>query len=405
MLQFENQYRSTDGQTDLDAEFLNKVFRSVDARIHKIELIEREWLAEARKLVELGQARIDLVLQPAVDSISRQVELGFLQATVNSSVTFQTGVVNVVLVEGDDRQFFRPSPFVVLTRESNADDYAVGRVTAPYDNVSGELQIDVIDFSSATAGPFLDCIVSVTSGAALAAIQIGAGIQQAKADAIQAKADAVEAAGVAVAAGGLASDSATDALQSKNSAVSAAGDAVTAAAIVSNLSTQILALDAISAEIASVAAGVTDIATVAANLTAILDAAALVNGLTATTSEIRSGASGKIVDASGLFAASEFVNLAYSPTISVDLNAGLNFSATLTGSPTIANPTNAKAGQSGVIEIIQDATGFRVPTFGSAFVFQGGTPAFSTAANAVDLVPYVVRSVSPLTLRCSFSGA
>lgn len=80
-------------------------------------------------------------------------------------------------------------------------------------------------------------------------------------------------------------------------------------------------------------------------------------------------------------------------TITPDFAAGNNFSVTLGGNRTLANPTNLTAGQSGSIFITQDATGSRTLAYGSSWDFIGGTaPTLSTAANAVDRIDYVVRN-------------
>jgi|688.fasta_scaffold134462_5 hypothetical protein len=80
-------------------------------------------------------------------------------------------------------------------------------------------------------------------------------------------------------------------------------------------------------------------------------------------------------------------------TITPDFAADCNFTVTLGGSRTIANPTNITAGQSGSIFIVQDGTGSRTLSWGSSWDFPGGTaPTLTTTANAVDRVDYVVRT-------------
>jgi hypothetical protein len=87
-------------------------------------------------------------------------------------------------------------------------------------------------------------------------------------------------------------------------------------------------------------------------------------------------------------------------TITPDFAAGNNFSVTLGGSRTLANPTNLTAGQSGVIVVTQDGTGGRTLAFGSNWKFPGGTaPTLTTAANAVDVIAYYVESSSRITAR------
>lgn len=80
-------------------------------------------------------------------------------------------------------------------------------------------------------------------------------------------------------------------------------------------------------------------------------------------------------------------------TITPDFSVTNNYSVTLGGNRTLANPTNITAGQSGSIFVSQDATGSRTLAFGSYWDFAGGTaPTLSTAASAVDRIDYVVRT-------------
>jgi hypothetical protein len=87
-------------------------------------------------------------------------------------------------------------------------------------------------------------------------------------------------------------------------------------------------------------------------------------------------------------------------TITPDFAAGNNFSVTLGGNRTLANPTNQTAGQSGVIVVTQDGTGGRTLAFGSNWKFPGGTaPTLTTTAAAVDVIAYYVESSSRITAR------
>ena len=80
-------------------------------------------------------------------------------------------------------------------------------------------------------------------------------------------------------------------------------------------------------------------------------------------------------------------------TITPDFSVTNNYSVTLGGNRTLANPTNITAGQSGSIFVSQDGTGSRTLAFGSYWDFAGGTaPTLSTAASAVDRIDYVVRT-------------
>ena len=92
--------------------------------------------------------------------------------------------------------------------------------------------------------------------------------------------------------------------------------------------------------------------------------------------------------------------LTYSATVTPDFNTGVNFGVTLTGNVTIANPTNIKVGQTGVIRIQQDATGTRTLAWGSYFKTASGVAKTgTTTANAIDIWKYHVVSPTLILLQ------
>jgi hypothetical protein len=87
-------------------------------------------------------------------------------------------------------------------------------------------------------------------------------------------------------------------------------------------------------------------------------------------------------------------------TITPDFAAANNFSVTLGGNRTLANPSNLVAGQSGIIVITQDGTGSRTLAYGSYFKFSNGTaPTLTTTASAVDVLAYYVESSTRITAK------
>jgi len=87
-------------------------------------------------------------------------------------------------------------------------------------------------------------------------------------------------------------------------------------------------------------------------------------------------------------------------TITPNFATANNFSVTLGGSRTLANPTNLTAGQHGCIVITQDGTGSRTLAYGSYFKFPAGAaPTLTTTANAVDVLAYFVESSTRITAR------
>ena len=88
-----------------------------------------------------------------------------------------------------------------------------------------------------------------------------------------------------------------------------------------------------------------------------------------------------------------------SGSVTLNFNTNQNFVLTLTGNVTLANPSTEATGQCGFIIFIQDGTGSRTVSLGTDYETAGGAGlTLSTAASAVDIVPYVVQSSSNILL-------
>ena len=80
-------------------------------------------------------------------------------------------------------------------------------------------------------------------------------------------------------------------------------------------------------------------------------------------------------------------------SIAVDFALGNNFLVTIGGNRTLAAPSNAVAGQTGQIYVVQDSTGSRTLAYNSAYQFvSGASPTLSTGASDVDILVYSTRS-------------
>jgi hypothetical protein len=115
----------------------------------------------------------------------------------------------------------------------------------------------------------------------------------------------------------------------------------------------------------------------------------------ASNAEIWTGAASTALTPANIFTSAAEQTLTDGATITINGNTGLNFKVTLAGNRTLANPTNMKSGQSGIISITQDATGSRTLAYGSNWLFAGGAAVggvLSTSANAVDVLSYFVRA-------------
>ena len=85
--------------------------------------------------------------------------------------------------------------------------------------------------------------------------------------------------------------------------------------------------------------------------------------------------------------------------VTIDFSAHQNFVLTLTGNVTLANPSTESVGQAGVFVFIQDGTGSRTLSLGTDYETVGGAGiTLSTAASAVDVVPYFVKASGSIQL-------
>jgi hypothetical protein len=99
----------------------------------------------------------------------------------------------------------------------------------------------------------------------------------------------------------------------------------------------------------------------------------------------------------------EIATLTDAATITPDFGANQNFTVTLAGNRTLANPTNIVVGQTGSFFLVQDGTGSRTLSFGTYYDFAGGTaPTISTTAAAVDRIDYIVRTAT--SIHCVFTA-
>lgn len=99
------------------------------------------------------------------------------------------------------------------------------------------------------------------------------------------------------------------------------------------------------------------------------------------------------------------VALTDASSVAVDLSLGNNFTLLCTSSVGstrgLANPTNAVAGQTGLITVTQASGGGNALTFAANYKFAGGSgsaPSLTTSANAVDVLPYSVKSATEIVI-------
>lgn len=221
-------------------EVLVRLLRAIEARLKPLE-DQTGSLEEAIEAVrKVGLDRINEVLVPAIQLVFEIQSKGFLVARSSSSVTLAEGnVLTLIVGEEQGRALFTPGPFTALTREANADDYAIAR-TIDYNQTSGVYTCQVLSFEG-TAGPHSDWVIGALAASTIAGMTLrnqaaaardasagyAAAADAARGLAVAAKEAAEAAAGVAGGHASAAATSSGEALGFRNQAQAAAEAAAT----------------------------------------------------------------------------------------------------------------------------------------------------------------------------------
>jgi len=105
------------------------------------------------------------------------------------------------------------------------------------------------------------------------------------------------------------------------------------------------------------------------------------------------------VSVTGTLVATTDTDTSNTGSVTLDFAANQNFVLTLTGNVTLANPSTEQVGQAGVFVFIQDGTGGRTLSLGTDYESPAGAGiTLSTAASAVDVVPYFVKASGSIQL-------
>src|SRR5690606_32470329 len=73
--------------TILGAGYFNPIHQRFDTRIHLLEEVRASWIEAADMVMRQGLTRIDAVLAPAFEMLGRVLDIGFLIAQSDTSLT------------------------------------------------------------------------------------------------------------------------------------------------------------------------------------------------------------------------------------------------------------------------------------------------------------------------------
>lgn len=153
----------------LDRAALTKILQAIELRLKSVEGAKADLDLITSRLLQVGLDRINEVLTPAIMSILRIQERGFLIANSATPGTLALGnILSLMVGDADERDLFTPAPFVALTLGSGPDSYGVAR-TISYDREDGTFVCEVLAFEG-DPGPHSDWVIGALAGPTLAMI-------------------------------------------------------------------------------------------------------------------------------------------------------------------------------------------------------------------------------------------
>lgn len=113
----------------------------------------------------------------------------------------------------------------------------------------------------------------------------------------------------------------------------------------------------------------------------------------ATTSQWFNNTPNKVLTTDQIWSSGTLTTLTHGASVAPDFGLGINFLWTLTSTPTtLANPTNAKVGQSGIIYLVNSLTSATI-SLGTSWKTAGGAGITPSLTNgSVDLLSYACRT-------------
>jgi hypothetical protein len=197
MLRFED-LRVRDNQ-NLDRDFFNRRYRLIAESLVSLGTEVEKINSGTDSLINLGLARLNEVLGPALATAQSAAENGFLVATSETRIQIsQDFETTFEIKDGPERQLFAPTPAVILmAADGTVDDWALFEVDE-YNRENGGLAGKVIAVSGAISdSPIENWVISASAGLGGSILSAAAQITETLALAERAATEAAEAAEIA----------------------------------------------------------------------------------------------------------------------------------------------------------------------------------------------------------------
>ena len=144
--------------------YMKRLLPSLEGRFQSVELTAKQYSELIDYIRAAAVLRMNEILIPATEDIIAVTKLGFLLAPSSTLVELSLGPHYFFVDEGPQRDTFTPSPYLILERKDNIDDYAIARLIQ-YQQSTGQLDVDITAWHG-NAGPWSDWVISSTPGMA-----------------------------------------------------------------------------------------------------------------------------------------------------------------------------------------------------------------------------------------------
>ena len=144
--------------------YMKRLLPSLEGRFQALETEQKTVDEAIGDMRAVALQRINEILIPATEDIVEVTTLGFLLGPSTSSVLLEIGEKIFTITEGPQRDTFTPSPYVIVERQANIDDYAIARVQY-YTRETGALSL-YLTAVHGNPGPHTDWVISSTPGMA-----------------------------------------------------------------------------------------------------------------------------------------------------------------------------------------------------------------------------------------------
>ena len=144
--------------------YMKRLLPSLEARFQSVEATAKQYSELIEYIRAAAVLRMNEILIPATEDIINVTKLGFLLGPSSTLILGELGIKYFFIDEGPQRDTFTPSPYVIIERKANHDDYGIARMLQ-YSQATGQLDLEITAWHG-NPGPHSDWVISSTPGMA-----------------------------------------------------------------------------------------------------------------------------------------------------------------------------------------------------------------------------------------------